>query len=49
MKAAWYERKGPASAVLQLGERPDPAPGDAATPSGLPGTAIINDVNILVV
>ncbi|ODT49735.1 MAG: alcohol dehydrogenase [Methylobacterium sp. SCN 67-24] len=27
MKAAWYERKGPASAVLQLGERPDPAPG----------------------
>lgn len=27
MKAAWYERKGPAREVLQLGERPDPAPG----------------------
>lgn len=27
MKAAWYERKGPANEVLQLGERPDPVPG----------------------
>lgn len=30
MKAAWYERKGPAREVLQLGERPtpEPAPGE---------------------
>lgn len=27
MKAAWYEQVGPARAVLQLGEMPDPAPG----------------------
>lgn len=26
MKAAWYERKGPAREVLQLGERPTPEP-----------------------
>jgi len=26
MKAAWYERKGPAREVLQIGERPDPSP-----------------------
>ena len=30
MKAAWYERKGPAREVLQIGERPmpEPAPGE---------------------
>ena len=30
MKAAWYERKGPAREVLQVGERPtpEPAPGE---------------------
>jgi NADPH:quinone reductase len=27
MKAAWYERKGPAREVLQIGERPTPQPG----------------------
>jgi NADPH2:quinone reductase len=27
MKAAWYERKGPAHEVLQVGEAPRPAPG----------------------
>lgn len=27
VKAAWYERKGPAREVLQIGEQPDPAPG----------------------
>ncbi|MBV8864726.1 MAG: alcohol dehydrogenase catalytic domain-containing protein, partial [Acidobacteriaceae bacterium] len=27
MRAAWYERKGPAKEVLQVGERPDPKPG----------------------
>jgi NADPH2:quinone reductase len=27
MKAAWYERKGPAREVLQVGERPTPEPG----------------------
>lgn len=27
MRAVWYERQGPARAVLQLGELPDPAPG----------------------
>lgn len=27
MKAAWYERKGPAREVLRIGERPDPEPG----------------------
>ena len=27
MKAAWYERNGPASEVLQSGERPTPEPG----------------------
>jgi NADPH2:quinone reductase len=27
MKAAWYERKGPANEVLQLGERPQPVAG----------------------
>jgi len=26
MKAAWYERKGPAREVMQIGERPDPSP-----------------------
>ncbi len=26
MKAAWYERKGSAREVLQIGERPDPTP-----------------------
>jgi NADPH2:quinone reductase len=28
MRAAWYEKQGPAADVLQLGEMPDPAPGD---------------------
>jgi NADPH2:quinone reductase len=27
MKAAWYERNGPAAAVLTIGELPDPVPG----------------------
>jgi NADPH2:quinone reductase len=27
MRAAWYERNGPAHEVLQVGERPDPVPG----------------------
>ena len=27
MQAAFYERTGPARAVLQLGELPDPVPG----------------------
>ena len=27
MRAAWYERQGPASDVLQVGELPDPEPG----------------------
>ena len=27
MKAAWYERKGPAAEVLQVGDYPDPSPG----------------------
>ena len=27
MRAAWYERQGPASEVLQVGELPDPEPG----------------------
>ena len=27
MRAAWYERTGPARAVLRVGELPDPAPG----------------------
>jgi NADPH2:quinone reductase len=27
MKAAWYERNGPAREVLQVGEMPDPEPG----------------------
>ena len=27
MKAAWYERQGPAREVLTVGEMPDPAPG----------------------
>ncbi|HSH40812.1 MAG TPA: hypothetical protein VK973_01660, partial [Arenicellales bacterium] len=27
MKAAWYERQGPAREVLQVGELPDPEPG----------------------
>lgn len=27
MKAAWYERQGPASDVLMVGEMPDPSPG----------------------
>ncbi len=27
MKAAWYERKGPAREVLRIGELPDPEPG----------------------
>jgi NADPH:quinone reductase-like Zn-dependent oxidoreductase len=27
MLAAWYERQGPASAVLQVGELRDPEPG----------------------
>jgi NADPH2:quinone reductase len=27
VKAAWYERNGPAHAVLQVGEMPDPQPG----------------------
>ena len=27
MKAAWYERQGPAREVLVLGEMPDPEPG----------------------
>jgi NADPH2:quinone reductase len=26
MKAAWYQRKGPAAQVLQVGEQPDPQP-----------------------
>ena len=26
MKAAWFQRKGPAAEVLQVGERPDPTP-----------------------
>jgi NADPH2:quinone reductase len=28
MKAAWYERKGPAREVLRVGERPTPEPGE---------------------
>ncbi|HEV7713731.1 MAG TPA: alcohol dehydrogenase catalytic domain-containing protein [Asanoa sp.] len=28
MRAAWYDRQGPASEVLQVGELPDPRPGD---------------------
>ena len=27
MRAAWYERKGPAAEVLVVGERPTPEPG----------------------
>jgi NADPH2:quinone reductase len=27
MKAAWYEKKGPAREVLRVGDRPDPQPG----------------------
>lgn len=27
MRAAWYERRGPAAEVLQVGEQPDPEPG----------------------
>ena len=27
MKAAWYERNGPAQAILSIGEMPDPVPG----------------------
>ena len=27
MKAVWFEKNGPASEVLQFGERPTPAPG----------------------
>ena len=27
MKAAWYERNGPAREVLRVGEQPDPVPG----------------------
>jgi NADPH2:quinone reductase len=27
MRAAWYERRGPASEALQFGEMPDPSPG----------------------
>src|SRR2546427_9685099 len=27
MRAAWYEKNGPAAAVLRLGELPDPEPG----------------------
>lgn len=27
MRAAWYDRQGPAAAVLQVGELPDPEPG----------------------
>jgi len=27
MKAAWYEKQGPAREVLTVGEMPDPAPG----------------------
>src|SRR3954462_15519027 len=27
MRAAWYERPGPAAEVLQIGEMPDPEPG----------------------
>jgi NADPH2:quinone reductase len=27
MRAAWYERQGPAGDVLVVGEMPDPAPG----------------------
>jgi NADPH:quinone reductase len=27
MRAAWYERQGPAADVLQVGEQPDPQPG----------------------
>ena len=27
MRAAWYERPGPAAEVLQVGELPDPEPG----------------------
>jgi NADPH2:quinone reductase len=33
MKAAWYERNGPADEVIQIGELPDPEPG--------PGEAVI--------
>src|SRR5262245_46339493 len=33
MRAAWYERTGPARAVLLVGELPDPAPG--------PGEALV--------
>ena len=29
MRAAWYERKGPAAAVLSVDERPTPEPGPA--------------------
>ena len=27
MRAVWYDRQGPASEVLQIGELPDPDPG----------------------
>jgi NADPH:quinone reductase len=27
MKAAWYEKQGPAREVLTVGDMPDPAPG----------------------
>jgi NADPH:quinone reductase len=27
MRAVWYERQGPATEVLQVGELPDPEPG----------------------
>ena len=27
MRAAWYEKTGPAGEILQVGEMPDPEPG----------------------
>ena len=35
MKAAWYEKQGPAREVLTVGEMPDPNPGsgEATEPS----------------
>ena len=33
MRAAWYERNGPAHEVLKVGELPDPQPGPGERPT----------------
>lgn len=40
MKAAWYDRFGAASAVLQVGELPDPAPGPGQVLVALRASAV---------